>query len=48
MGLVAGKLNAVHEQIIDYMVANPGAEATDVAAFFKYSVSYINALVETI
>lgn len=42
--LVAGKLNAVHEQIVDYMVANPGARAADVAAFFKYSVSYINAL----
>jgi hypothetical protein len=44
MALTAGKLGAVHEQIVDYMVANPGARAPEVAEYFKYSPSYIYAL----
>lgn len=44
MALVAGKLSPVHEQIIDFMCANPAARAPDVAQHFNYSTSYIQAL----
>lgn len=44
MALAAGKLSPVHEQIIDYICANPAAKAEQIAQFFNYSPSYIRAL----
>lgn len=38
------KLGPVHEQMIDFMVANPGAKAEIIARNFGYSVGFVRAL----
>lgn len=41
------KLSPVHERIIDWMVANPGAKIAEIAKEFGYSQSFIGQLVSS-
>lgn len=41
------KLSPVHERIIDWMVANPGAKIVEIAKEFGYSPSFIGQLLSS-